>query len=82
MEVGGEGEKNGKRRIGEGSIGTDLATIFLPPGKYTTLAVAAHDLLDIASLHSMRLRAVGDTVTVFQVDPMLMQQMKPLLLIV
>ena len=61
---------------------TDLSTIFLPPGKHTALAVSAHDLLDIASLHSVRLRAIRDTVAIFQVDSVLMQQMKPLLLVV
>lgn len=82
MEVGGEGEKTGKRGIGEGSSGTNLATIFLPPGKYTPLAVPAHDLLDVASLHSMRFRTVRNAVAIFEVDTMLMQQMKPLLLVV
>jgi hypothetical protein len=61
----------------------NLPTIFLSPREYPTGTITTpHEALNLFTVHAPSLVAVSEAITIFEVDPMFVEQMQPLLFIV
>ena len=80
-QISNTNERKNERGKEEGII--YLAAVFLSPSKNSALALtAAHESFHLFAVHALRLCSVCDTVPIFEINTVLVEEVKPLLFVI